>query len=138
MFSKKITVALAAAALFGLLVFNACAQWTPGGMAINFGGFDLESPASEKSAGIKPYVIGNQFANSLSSDNLTTNSSTMNNTTMDSSQSPAMPIADLSSYGRDRREGNLNKYTNIMYPLSGSAGFTASAAGGGGGCGGCS
>ncbi len=137
MFSRKTTVALVALMLFCLFVFNACAQWTPGGMAINFGGFDLESTASEKSAGIKPYVIGNQLADSLSSDNLTTNSSTMNNTTMDSSQSPAMPIADLSSYGKDRREGNLNKYKNIMYPLAEAGGFTATTSGGGGGCGGC-
>jgi hypothetical protein len=137
MFSKKTTVALAAAALFGLLAFNACAQWTPGGMVINFGGFDLESTASEQSASVKPYMIGNQPTNSLSSDNLTVNSSAMNNTTMESSQPAAMPIADLSNYGKDRREGNLKGYTNIMYPLSESAGFTATAAGGGsgGGCG---
>jgi hypothetical protein len=137
MFSKKTTVALAAAALFGLLAFNACAQWTPGGMAINFGGFDLGSPASAEIPGVKPYVIGNQPANSPSSDNLTMNSSTMNNTTVDSSQPTALQIADLSSYGKDRRAGNLKGYTNIMYPLAESAGFTASAAGGGsgGGCG---
>ncbi len=142
MFSKKTTVALAIAALFGLFVFNACAQWTPGGMAINFGGFDLENSASAEVPSIKPYVIGNQLANSLSSDNLMMNSSTinntsMNNTTMDNSQPASMPIADLSSYGKDRREGNLNKYKNIMYPLAEAGGFTASTAGGGGGCGGC-
>jgi hypothetical protein len=137
MFSRRITVALAAAVLFGLFAFNACAQWTPGGMAINFGGFDLESTASAEVPGIKPYVIGNQLTDSLSSDNLTMNSSTMNNTTMESSQTIAMPIADLSNYGKDRRDGNLKGYTNIMYPLSESAGFTATAAGSGGGCGGC-
>jgi hypothetical protein len=137
MFSRKTTVALVAAVLFGLFAFNACAQWTPGGMAINFGGFDLESTASAEIPGVKPYVIGNQLANSLSSDNLTMNSSAMNNTTMDSSQTAVMPIADLSSYGKDRRDGNLKGYTNIMYPLAESAGFTATAAGSGGGCGGC-
>ena len=137
MFSRKTTVALATAALFGLFVFNACAQWTPGGTVINLGGFELGTPASAESASIKPYMIGNQPTNSLSSDNLTMNSSTMNNSTMDSSQPTALSIADLSGYGKDRRDGNLKGYTNIMYPLAESAGFTATAASGGGGCGGC-
>ncbi len=137
MFSRKTTVALAAAALFGLFVFNACAQWTPGGTVINLGGFELGSPASAESVSAKPYMIGNQLTNSLSSDNLTMNSSTMNNSTMDSSQPTALPIADLSGYGKDRREGNLKGYTNIMYPLAESAGFTASTATGGGSGGGC-
>ncbi|HSD59055.1 MAG TPA: hypothetical protein VLB04_12825 [Methanotrichaceae archaeon] len=142
MFSRKTTVALATAALFGLFVFNACAQWTPGGTVINLGGFELGSPASAESVSTKPYMIGNQPANSLSSDNLTMNSSTMNsstmdNSTMDSSQPTVLPIADLSGYGKDRRDGNLKGYTNIMYPLAESAGFTASTATGGGSGGGC-
>ncbi len=147
MFSRKTTVALATAALFGLFVFNACAQWTPGGTVINLGGFELGTPASAESVSTKPYMIGNQPSNDLSSNNLTMNSSTMNNSTMnnstmnnstmDSSQPTALPIADLSGYGKDRREGNLKGYTNIMYPLAESAGFTASTATGGGSGGGC-
>lgn len=132
MFSRKTTVALAAAALFGLFVFNACAQWTPGGTVINLGGFDLGSTASAQSASTEPYMIGNGLTNSLSSNN-----STMNDSSINSSQPIAMPIADLSNYGKDRRDGNLNKYTNIMYPLAESAGFTATAAGGTSGGGGC-
>lgn len=132
MISKKIAVIIGLMA-FVVLTFEACAQWTPGGMAINFGGFDLGSSASAESSGIKPYMIGSQFANSLPSNNLTMNNSSMNSS---SPQPAALPIADLSSYGKDRREGNLKGYTNIMYPLAESAGFTATAAGGsGGGCG---
>jgi hypothetical protein len=133
-FSIKGTAALVVLVLSCLFVFTAAAQWTPGGMAINFGGFDLGSSASAESSGIKPYVIGNQFANSLPSNNLTMNNSSMNSS---SSQPAALPIADLSNYGKDRREGNLKGYTNIMYPIAESAGFTATAAGGGGSGGGC-
>lgn len=132
MFSKKTTSVLATAALFGLFVFNACAQWTPGGTVINLGGFELGTPASAQSVSTASYMIGNGLTNSLSSNN-----STMNDSSINSSQPVAMPIADLSSYGKDRRDGNLNKYTNIMYPLAESAGFTATAAGGSSGGGGC-
>jgi hypothetical protein len=137
MFSKKTTVTFVAVVLFGLLAFNACAQWTPGGTVINLGGFELGSTASAEVPSVEPYMIGNQPVNSISSDNLTVNSSTMNNTTMDSPQPTALPIADLSSYGKDRREGNLKGYTNIMYPIAESRGSTASTAGGASGGGGC-
>ncbi|HWQ20245.1 MAG TPA: hypothetical protein VN455_10750 [Methanotrichaceae archaeon] len=50
-------------------------------------------------------------------------------------QTPA--VINLSNYATDRRNNNLTGYTNIMYPIAESAGFTASAAGGGGcNCGG--
>jgi hypothetical protein len=137
-FLIKGTAALVVLVLSCLFVFTAAAQWTPGGMAINFGGFDLGSSTSAGSSGVKPYTIGNQLANSLPSNNLTMNNSSMNNSSMNNSspQPATLPIADLSSYGKDRREGNLKGYTNIMYPIAESAGFTATAAGGsGGGCG---
>ncbi|MDM7913355.1 MAG: hypothetical protein QUS09_09685, partial [Methanotrichaceae archaeon] len=105
--------------MFGLLTFNACAQWAPGRMVINLGGFELGSTAS------------------LTMNSSTVNNTTVNNTTVNSLQPTALPIVDLSSYGKDRRDGNLKGYTNIMYPLAESAGFTATAAGSGGGCGGC-
>jgi len=146
MFSIKVTIALIALVLSCAFLFSASAQWTPGGMAINFGGFDLGSSAPEGSSGIKPYMIGNQPTSdqpaiSMPSNNSTINSTLMNNTsTLTQTQQPqpkALPIVDLSSYSKDRREGNLEGYTNIMYPIAESAGFTATAAGGGGSGGGC-
>ncbi len=138
MFQKKIAVTLIALALSCAFIFTASAQWTPGGLAINFAGFDLGSSGSAPagSSGIKPYMIGlgNEPVVGLLSNNSTANSSSIDST---GSLLPALPVADLSGYGKDRRDKNLARYTNIMYPLAESAGFTATAAGGsgGGGCG---
>jgi len=46
-------------------------------------------------------------------------------------------VLDLTSYARDRVNKSLAGYTNIMYPITGSRGTTASTSGGGGGGGGC-
>jgi hypothetical protein len=153
MFSTKMAFALIALALSFAFVFSASAQWTPGGMAINFGGFDLGSAPTE-SSGIKPYMIGNhplplQTAQAdivLPSNSTTTANSTDINSSIsqqpiqlpaEQPQPSALPVVDLSGYGKNRREGNLEGYTNIMYPIAESAGFTATAAGGSGSGGGC-
>jgi hypothetical protein len=52
-------------------------------------------------------------------------------------ESSGKAILDLSGYSRDRTDKNLAGYTNIMYPITGSRGTTASTSGGGGGGGGC-
>jgi len=45
-------------------------------------------------------------------------------------------ILDLSAYAKDRSNGSLTGYTNIMYPISESRGSTTSTSSGGGCCGG--
>jgi hypothetical protein len=45
-------------------------------------------------------------------------------------------ILDLSAYAEDRANNSLTGYTNIMYPITGSRGSTASTSSGGGCCGG--
>ena len=144
MFSIKSTMALIALVISCAFIFSASAQWTPGGMAINFAGFDLGSSAPATSSGVKPYMIGNQPIGNQPEISLPSNNSTMNSTLANDSsiqtqqpQPSALPVVDLSGYGKDRREGNLEGYTNIMYPIAESAGFTATAAGGTGSGGGC-
>jgi len=53
------------------------------------------------------------------------------------SASTGKEVLDLTSYARDRVNKSLAGYTNIMYPITGSRGTTASTSGGGGGGGGC-
>lgn len=133
MFSRKAILVLAAIVLLSIFVFDACAQWSPGGMAVNFG--DLKLAGSQGSSGSGTYVIGMTAANSQN-----TNSSLESNSSMNSSvaNSPkAMAVLDLSNYARDRRNNNLTGYSNIMYPFAESKGSTTSTAGAGGcGCGG--
>jgi len=52
-------------------------------------------------------------------------------------ESSGKEVLDLTRYSADRANKNLTGYTNIMYPITGSRGTTASTSGGGGGGGGC-
>jgi hypothetical protein len=125
MFSKKIE-STAMGLLFILLAFNACAQWSPGGMMVYMG--DLNLAGSPGSSGAAPYAIGSSLIN------LPMNNSSINNSTVYSA--PTLMPLDLSHYASDRANKNLAGYKNIMYPIAESRGSTTSTAGGasGGGC----
>jgi len=125
MFSKK----LAAAAFAVLLIcgmFEVSAQWSPMKTEINLGSFKLASSPVLPEPDRSP-------AQSTLANNTTINATLMNNST---SVLPALEIIDLSGYSKDRLSRNLAGYTNIMYPIAESGGFTATTSGGGGcGCG---
>ncbi len=123
MFSMKAILVLAAAMLLSLFVFNACAQWSPGGMAVNLGDMKLTSSAGQ--AGTGTYKIGTEFMNNPSMNNSSMNSSGINNP-------KTVPVLDLSKYATGRRNNNLTGYTNIMYPFAESRGSTTGTAGAGG------
>jgi hypothetical protein len=116
-----------------VMAYNACAQWSPGGMMVYMGDLNLAGAAG--TGGAAPYAIG-----SVPTSQPSMNNSSMNNSSMSSvaaiGASGLAPL-DLSNYGSDRVHGNLAKYKNIMYPIAESRGSTASTAGGagGGGCG---
>ncbi len=129
MFSKKIIMALAA--LSGVLVCGAYAQWLPGSTEINLGDFKLTGTLSQPGAGV--YHIGGAPINGLSTNNQPMNNSSINNTQKINIQPT---VLDLTRYAQDRLKGNLTGYTNIMYPLGESRGTTAGTAGGSCGCGG--
>ncbi len=127
MFSKKAILALAVVILLSLFVFNACAQWSPGGMAVNLGDLRLTSSAGQ--AGTGTYQIGTTSMNSPNMNNSSVNNSSAND------RQPIKMI-DLTGYARGRLNNNLTGYTNIMYPFAESRGSTTSTAGAGGcGCG---
>lgn len=130
-FARIIGMLLVAVAI--VMAYNACAQWSPGGMMVYMG--DLNLAGATGTGGAAPYTIGSAQTGSQPALN---NSSLNNNTTSSTvaiGASGLVPL-DLSSYGSDRVKGNLAKYKNIMYPISESRGSTASTAGGasGGGC----
>jgi hypothetical protein len=125
-FSRIVKVLLVAAFIMAL---SATAQWSPGGMMAYMGDLNLASPSAF--SGAAPYAIGNAQTNHQS---LTNNSSA--NSTSAIRKTGLIPL-DLSKYAGDRINKSLEGYTNIIYPITESAGFTASTAAGGssGGCG---
>jgi hypothetical protein len=141
-FSRKMMVAVLAALLF-VMVFDVCAQWSPGKTVINLGDLNLAVPpgptAKAQSAASTPLII-NPAGNGSDTVNASLNNTTINNTLAASpieSLQPAQSAAiiDLSNYSKDRRDKNLAGYKNIMYPLAESRGSTTSTAGSGGcGC----
>lgn len=142
MFSAKFAATILGI-LFIFMVYNAVAQWSPGGTMVYMG--DLNLAASSASDGVGPYAkvspdIIQAPSNNSSINNSSTNNSSINNS-VPLSSSALMPSSglkplDLSSYASDRTKNNLAGYKNIMYPISGSRGTTTSTAGGGGcGCG---
>jgi hypothetical protein len=141
MFSKNSKLAFVLMALFAILAIDAAAQWSPGGSMVYMGDFNL--PGRTTSGGQAPYVIGGSMMNNMPMNNPSLNNSSLinaslNNSSVENSQPAAQPVAtmDLSRYAKDRAGGNLAGYTNIMYPIAESGGFTASTAGGSGcGCG---
>ena len=152
--AKYAVTALGIVFIFLFMVFNAYAQWSPGGEMVYMGDLNLATPSV--SGVTAPQAVAGSQMNQTSMNNSTINSTTANNSSMNSSsmenstvvgpsglaalsglsQSSGMKPLDLSSYSRDRTNKNLAGYTNIMYPISGSRGTTTSTSGGGGG-GGC-
>jgi hypothetical protein len=142
-FSRKMMVAVLAALLF-VMVFDVCAQWSPGKTVINLGDLNLAVPsdptAKTPSTASNPAIIipaGNVSDAINASMNNTTTNNTLTASPIESLQ-PAQSAAliDLSNYSKDRRGKNLAGYKNIMYPIAESRGSTTSTAGGGsGGCG---
>jgi hypothetical protein len=140
-FSRKMIVAVLAALLF-VMVFDVCAQWSPGKTVINLGDLNLAVPSdpTAKTPIAASSPIMNPAGNGSETINASMNNTTINNTLTASpieSLQPAQSAAiiDLSNYSKDRRNKNLGGYKNIMYPIAESRGSTASTAGGGGGCG---
>jgi|GEM_PF-338021 len=162
MFSARIIGMLLVAAAI-IMAYNACAQWSPGGMMVYMGDLNLAGAAG--TGGAAPYTVGSAPAGQP-----TLNNSSLNNTTMSSTVTTGNTAAitstatvsntattgstaamgstaavgasglaplDLSHYGSDRVKGDLAKYKNIMYPIAESRGSTASTAGGASGGGGC-
>jgi hypothetical protein len=139
------------------LAFNASAQWSPGGSMVYMGDLNLamSSFSAEKSTQVAPALPAQAIANNTSINATSTQgeNATGPNATLlspgsgNGQNNPADPsvtagssgknVLDLSSYSRDRVNGNLAGYTNIMYPISGSRGSTTSTSGGGGCGGGC-
>ena len=139
-FSRKMMVAVLAALLF-VMVFDVCAQWSPGKTVINLGDLNLAVPpgptAKTPSAASSPII--NPAGNGSDTINASLNNTTINNTLtaspMESLPAQSAAIIDLSNYSKDRRDKNLAGYKNIMYPLAESRGSTTSTAGSGGcGC----
>jgi hypothetical protein len=152
MFLRKSILTLAVTAFLAILVLDACAQWSPGGTVVYMGDLNLAGNVGQSESGV--YVIGNsgsQLASDVPVDNSPMNNISMNNTSMNNSsisnesvndtsveEPQTLALMDLSGYAKNRTNKNLAGYTNIMYPLTESAGFIGTTAGGGGGCGGCS
>ena len=138
--------ALAMGVMFIALAFNASAQWSSGGEMVYMG--DLNLAASSVSGGKAVQAVGSPPA-PAATNNSSLNNSSINATSIDNfttispavlpaaiaAESSGKKILDLSGYSRDRINKTLARYTNIMYPISGSRGSTTSTAGGGCGCG---
>ncbi len=77
--------------------------------------------------------MNNTSLNDSSIDNASANSAPMNAATLDEQRKIA--VMDLSGYAKNRVEGNLAGYTNIMYPIAGLSTVSTAGGGGGGGCG---
>lgn len=157
MLNAKDTAALLIAMLFAM-AFSASAQWSPGGSMVYMGDLNLamSSLSSEKqvqapATAPDQSIANNTTVNATLPGDLNATSPNANLLPTDSGVSQANPVdqsttsaysgkkvLDLSSYSKDRVNGNLAGYTNIMYPISGSRGSTTSTAGGGGCGGGCS
>jgi hypothetical protein len=151
MLMKYSNVAMILAVVFLALACSASAQWLPGGEMAYMG--DLSLVASSFSAegqakalagaAVESNSANNSTQNETASDKSTINA-TINNSASASlgslapvgaSQPSGKPALDLSGYASDRSKNDLAGYTNIMYPISGSRGTTASTSGSGCGCG---
>ena len=106
----------------------------------------LSSDGAEVYLGELDLLANSSSTNSSLINSTLTNSTAANNSTsidvvlvppQNLSASTGKEVLDLTSYARDRVNKSLAGYTNIMYPITGSRGTTASTSGGGGGGGGC-
>ena len=104
------------------------------------------SSVAEVYLGELDLLANSSSTNSSLINSTLTNSTAANNSTsidvvlvppQNLSASTGKEVLDLTSYARDRVNKSLAGYTNIMYPITGSRGTTASTSGGGGGGGGC-
>ena len=140
------------AVVFLALACIASAQFSSDGTIAYMGDLSLRasSQLSDQTAkAIQATVLG------AAADNATQNATALGNTTLNESSeaafSPAIlgaakpedaarpadkGILNLSAYAQDRTNNSLTGYTNIMYPISGARGTTASTSSGGGCCGG--
>ena len=140
------------AVVFLALACIASAQFSSDGTIAYMGDLSLRasSQLSDQTANaIQATVLG------AAADNATQNATALGNTTLnESSETPSTPailgaakpedaalpsdkgILNLSAYAQDRTNNSLTGYTNIMYPISGARGTTASTSSGGGCCGG--
>jgi hypothetical protein len=140
------------AAIFLALACIASAQFSSDGTLVYMGDLSLRasshlSDQSEKA--VQATALGAAAANA------TQNATALGNQTLnESSEMASTPailgaakpddavrpsgkgILDLSAYAQDRTNNSLTGYTNIMYPISGARGTTASTSSGGGCCGG--
>jgi hypothetical protein len=140
------------AAIFLALACIASAQFSSDGTIAYMGDLSLRasSQLSDKTANaIQATVLGaaayNATQNTTALGNQTLNeSSEMASTPAvlgaakpeDAARPSGKGILDLSAYAQDRTNNSLTGYTNIMYPISGAKGTTASTSSGGGCCGG--
>jgi hypothetical protein len=127
-FSKNVIASATMALVIAACIFSASAQWAPMKTEINMGPLKLLSGAVDSTA----LEASIPATNNATLNNTDINLTLINNST---SELPADEVIDLSGYSEDRLSGNLTGYTNIMYPIAESSGFTTSTASGGGGCG---
>ncbi len=139
------------AVIFLALACIASAQFSSDGTIAYMGDLSLRASShlSDQSANaIQSTKLGAAAANA------TQNATALGNQTLNESSETATPailgaakpedaarpsgkgILDLSAYAKDRTNNSLTGYTNIMYPISGARGTTASTSSGGGCCGG--
>jgi len=122
--------ALSLALMLFILAGSAQAQ-SSDGAEVYLGELDLlANSSSTNSSLINSTLINSTAANSTSIDVVLVPPQNL-------SASTGKEVLDLTSYARDRVNKSLAGYTNIMYPITGSRGTTASTSGGGGGGGGC-
>jgi hypothetical protein len=134
---KPLGIISAFVALFAILASNACAIWSPMTSAVNLGGLNLDD--SLGSTGAKAYQIGSAAAQPTGNNSSINSLLNSSNISAENSTAEALPLVavDLSNYAKDRQNKSLAGYTNIMYPISESSGFTATTGSGGSGGGGC-
>lgn len=140
--------ALAITIVFLALAGIACAQFSSDGTIVYMGDLSLQASshwARATQATILGAAANNSTQDATSPDNQTTNKTSKKTISLvpqgsakpvDAAQPSNKGIMNLSAYAKDRANGNLTGYTNIMYPITGSKGTTASTTSGGGCCGG--
>ena len=140
------------AVVFLALACIASAQFSSDGTIAYMGDLSLRASthwSNQTAKAIQATVLG------AVADNTTQNATALGNSTLNESSEAAdtsailgaakpeeaarssdKGILDLSAYANDRTNNSLTGYTNIMYPISGARGTTASTSSGGGCCGG--
>ena len=141
MFSAK-HLAVAVSIMFIFVAFDAAAQWSPGGKMVYMGDLNLAASPNSGNGASSFQGVSEAIQPSLNNSSMNTSSidGSLNNSAMVSASShtssSGLKTLDLSNYAHDRSNKNLEGYTNVMYPISGSRGTTATTAGSGGcGCG---